>query len=160
VYFRQIKRDIEAQGEAQSSLLLATQAKRVQPAAPVTALDHAAVALEALLTRLKSAGPDERAAQAAAQALESFRAFGSDRWLSATAQLVVALGAVGVVAHPEPHEEPLEPVEPAVSKRTRTRKKRTKSKPGRTPKVPAPKPKRPRKKIGKARPRGSAKRRA
>jgi hypothetical protein len=156
-YFRQVKRDFEAHSEAQSSLLLATQAKRVQPAAAVTSLDHAAATLQDLLARMKSAAPDEKAAHAAAQALEAFRAFGSDRWLSATAQLLVALGALGALPGSEPtSEEPAPRAQRIASKRRAApRKKHPKAKTA----VPAAKPKKKRKKTGKARKRNSAKRR-
>ena len=99
-YFRQVKRDLEAaaqtEGAFRSSLSLAKQARRVHAAATATALDHAADALQALLGKLSTLSLDPAAAQALAQALESFRAFGADRWVSATAQLLVAVNALGV----------------------------------------------------------------
>jgi hypothetical protein len=97
-YFRQVKRELEAQGEVvgRSSLTLAKQAKRVHAAAPPTALDHAADSLQALLGELKNLSLDDAAAHDLKQALEAFRSFGADRWLSATAQLLVAVQALGV----------------------------------------------------------------
>ena len=54
-YFRQVKRQLEAQGDApgRSSLALAKQAKRVQPPAELAALAHASSSLQALLGQLQ-----------------------------------------------------------------------------------------------------------
>jgi hypothetical protein len=101
-YFRQVKRQLEAQGDGavRSSLALAKQAKRVHAPAQPTALDHAADTLQALLGKLSGLSLDETAARDLNQALESFRLFGADRWLSATAQLLIALNALGVAPEP------------------------------------------------------------
>lgn len=102
-YFRRVKHELEIQGDAagQSSLALAKQAKRVQPRALPTAFDKASDRLRGLLDELEGLPLDERAAQDLTQALEAFRSFGADRWVSATAQLLVALGALGVAPHPQ-----------------------------------------------------------
>ena len=109
-YFRQVKRDLEAQNEGgfRSSLALAKQARRVHAAAPATSLDHAADALQALLGELSALSLDAAARHELEHALQSFRAFGADRWVSATAQLLVAVHALGaarpaVVAPPARH---------------------------------------------------------
>jgi hypothetical protein len=95
-YFRQVKRDLEAQtGAARSSLALAKQARRVHAPASATALDRAADSLQALLGELQGLSVSAETAQELKQALESFRAFGADRWVSATAQLLVAVSALG-----------------------------------------------------------------
>jgi hypothetical protein len=103
-YFRRVKRELEAQGDGagRSSLSLATQAKRVQTPAQATALDHAADTLQALLGELSSRSLDEAAMHEVTQALEAFRAFGADRWLSATGQLLIATNALGLAPGPEP----------------------------------------------------------
>jgi hypothetical protein len=96
-YFRQVKRDLEAQNEGsfRSSLALAKQARRVHATAPATSLDHAADALQALLGELSGLSLGAAAKQELEQALQSCRAFGADRWVSATAQLLVAVNALG-----------------------------------------------------------------
>lgn len=117
-YFRQVKRDLEAQSEgARSSLSLAKQARRVHAPAQATALDHAADSLQVLLGELAALSLSGEAAQQLQQALESFRAFGADRWVSATAQLLVALAALG----PLPQSAPL--AGPPTAKITRKRKR-------------------------------------
>ena len=107
-YFRRVKRELEAQGDSagRSSLTLATQAKRVHAPAQATALDHAADSLQALLGELSALSLDETKAQDLKQALESFRAFGADRWLSATAQLLVAASALGLTRDAKPSPPP------------------------------------------------------
>jgi hypothetical protein len=97
-YFRQVKRELDAQGGAAfgSSLALAKQAKRVLPTAQATALDHAADTLQSLLGELRTVSLDEGAAHELEQALEAFRSFGADRWVSATAQLLLAVKVLGV----------------------------------------------------------------
>jgi hypothetical protein len=100
-YFRQVMRDLESQdGFNRSSLALAKQARRVERAAPATALDHAGERLEELLVELRQTPLEGRAVHDAAQALEAFKAFGADRWLSASAQLLVALSALQVAVPP------------------------------------------------------------
>lgn len=134
-YFRQVKRELDAQGGAVgSSLSLAKQAKRVMPTAQATSLDHAADALHGLLGELRSVSLDADAQREVAQALEAFRSFGADRWVSATAQLLLAVKALGV---------PLPAPAPAPRKRRPKRKK------------PAPE-----KKATKARPKKKATKRA
>ena len=94
-YFRQVKRDLEAQsGTSRSSLSLAKQARRVHAPASATALDHAADSLQGLLAELAALPLGPEAAQELKQALEAFRAFGVDRWVSASAQLLLALSAL------------------------------------------------------------------
>jgi hypothetical protein len=103
-YFRQVKRELEAQGEAvgRSSLKLAKQAKRVHAPAPATALDQAADTLQVLLGELKRLSLDDAAAHDLKRALETFQSFGADRWLSATAQLLVAANALGAASPTRP----------------------------------------------------------
>lgn len=129
-YFRRVKRELEAQGDGvgRSSLQLATQAKRVQAPAPATALDHAADTLQALLAELSTRSLDEAAMHDVKQALEAFRAFGADRWLSATAQLLVATHALGLL----PDEGP--------KRRRAASKKRRKSPKPPSRKSPKPRP--------------------
>ena len=102
-HFRQVKRELDAQGGVtfRSSLVLAKQARRVLPTAQATSLDHAAAALQSLLGELRGLSLDEQAERELAQALEAFRSFGPDRWVSATAQLLVAARALGVAPPPE-----------------------------------------------------------
>jgi hypothetical protein len=108
-YFRQVMRDLEAQGSAgRSSLSLAKEARRVQRPEQAGPLDHASEALEDVLAQLRGGALDEQTTRDAAQALEAFRAFGADRWLSASAQLLVALSALAPArsAEPEPPRRP------------------------------------------------------
>jgi hypothetical protein len=111
-YFRQVKRELELQDEAagKSSLRLAKEAKRVQGAARPTALEAAADTLQGLLLELGQAPLDEAAARDAAQALEAFRAFGAERWITAAAQLLLAArslrGALPVPTEVTPRRTP------------------------------------------------------
>lgn len=100
--FRQIKRDLDAQSGvgARSSVALAKEARRVVPTARATALDHAADELQALLVELRSLSLDEEAARELGSALEGFRSFGADRWVSATAQLLLAAKTLSVARTP------------------------------------------------------------
>lgn len=119
-YFRQVMRDLESQdGFGRSSLALAKQARRVERAAPVTALDHAGEQLEELLVELRQTPLEGQAVHDAARALEAFKAFGADRWLSASAQLLVALSALRVAVPQASAEAPAHPA----------RRRRLKSKP-------------------------------
>lgn len=156
-YFHQVMRDLEAQGGAgRSSLALAKEARRIQRSGQASPLDHASDALEDLLGQLRDGSLDEQSARDAAQALEAFRAFGAERWLSASAQLLVALSALAPARAAEP-EQP--------RRRTRTKPKAKpqpkpvapKAKPKPKPLPPTPKP-RPRKKA-KATRKSKAKRR-
>jgi hypothetical protein len=97
-------------------------------AARATALDHAADELQALLADLRSLQLEEQAARELSTALESFRSFGADRWVSATAQLLVAARALGGALKAEPVRRPAK------------RKSPSKPRPEPTPK-PKPKPK-------------------
>lgn len=134
-YFRQVMRDLEAQGGAgRSTLALAKEARRVQRSGPTSPLDHASEALEDLLRNLRAGSLDEQAARDTAQALEAFRAFGADRWLSASAQLLVALRALG--AAPAPAAEPELP-----RKRSRRRKPTRRAVAAAAPANPKPKAK-------------------
>lgn len=104
-YFRQVKLELETRVDEaeQSSLALAKQAKRVQARAVPTALDHAADSLKALLADLQRLPLGEQAMEQLAQALDAFRSFGADRWVSASAQLLLAISAVrGSHAEPTP----------------------------------------------------------
>ncbi len=150
-HFRQVKRDLEAQGgAARSSLALAKQARRVHAPASATALDLAADRLQGLLGELSELPLGPEAAQELKLALEAFRAFGVDRWVSASAQLLVALGKVG----------PLRPSPPAPRKRVKRSKPRVrKAALPRPPKKPAPKPSVPKKAAAKKPPRKKAARR-
>jgi len=106
-YFRQVKHDLEAQNtEARSSLKLAKLARRVHAPAPATALDLAAESVEALLGELSSRTLDPEAARKLELALESFRAFGVDRWVSATAQLLVAVTTLAPAGAPDETPSP------------------------------------------------------
>lgn len=157
--FRQVKRELDAQSGvgARSSVVLATEARRVFPTPRATALDHAADELQALLVELRNLSLDEQAARELGAALESFRSFGADRWVSATAQLLLAakaLSAARPVAEPAP--EPTKPkrkrkrkvVEPPVKQAKP--KAKVKPKPSPKPK-PLPKPKRKKKPKAAAR---------
>ena len=122
-HFRQVKRELDARGDGagRSSLALAKQARRVRPTAQATALDAAADTLQALLGQLSTLSLDEKAAHDLTQALESFRSFGADRWLSATAQLLVAANALGAVPQAKPARrraaaKPAKPAKPAKRK--------------------------------------------
>lgn len=119
-YFRRVKRELEAQadGAFRSSLSLATQAKRMQPPAQPTALDHAADTLQGLLADLSALSLSETAAQDLRLSLESFRAFGADRWLGATAQLLIAASALGLTT-----ATGLEAAEPAPKRRRKAPRK-------------------------------------
>ncbi|HEY6079045.1 MAG TPA: hypothetical protein VIW29_09595 [Polyangiaceae bacterium] len=105
-FFRRVKHELETQGEGAGdrSLALAKHAKRVQTRALPTALDEAVLTLNDMLGDLRGLSlPDERARELN-QALEVFRAFGADRWVSATAQLLLALSALGTldISAPQP----------------------------------------------------------
>jgi len=101
--FRQLKRELdERNAGSRSAVALAKQARRVVPTAQVTALDQAAGALQVLLAELRGLSLAEEAARELSQALEAFRSFGADRWVSATAQLLVAAKALGVTPEAEP----------------------------------------------------------
>lgn len=98
-FFRRVKVELENDGDASGSrsLGLAKRARRVQARELPTALDDAAMQLSRMLSELGSLPlPDERQQQLA-QSLEAFRAFGAERWVSATAQLLSALGALGAI---------------------------------------------------------------
>lgn len=143
--FRQVKRDLDAQSGAgaRSSVALAKEARRVLPAARPTALDHAADALQALLVELGNLSLDEPRARELGAALEGFRSFGADRWVSATAQLLIAAKTLSL-ARP-----------PAEPKRKRTKRKaKAQAKP--TPK-PKPKSKSKSKPSAKAKPKSKRK---
>jgi hypothetical protein len=142
-YFRKVKLELEAQGDVvgRSSLALAKQARRVQSTAPATALDHAAETLQALLSRPPGLPLDEPAARELTQALEAFRAFGADRWVSATAQLLVAVNALA--GAPKPQASPRRaaakkarkaPQTPVAAPRKKAAKAKTKLKAKRKPK--------------------------
>jgi cell division septation protein DedD len=137
-YFRQVMRDLESQdGFGRSSLALAKQARRIERAAPASALDHAGERLEELLDELRATPLEGQAASNAANALEAFNAFGIDRWVSASAQLLLALSALQV-AVPQPATEP----SPRPARRRPTKPKpRSKPAPRSKPKAKArPKP--------------------
>jgi hypothetical protein len=105
--FRQLKRELdERNAGSRSAVALATQARRVVPTAQATALDQAADALQVLLAELRGLSLAEEAARELSQALEAFRSFGADRWVSATAQLLVAAKALGVTPDAEPPRRP------------------------------------------------------
>lgn len=126
-YFRQVMRDLEAQdASGRSTLALAKEARRVQRSAPTSALDHAAESLEDLLVELKQGSLPGSVAHEAAQALEAFRAFGADRWLSASAQLLVALSALSA-ARPSADVAPV--IAPARAPAAKRRAKRKAAKP-------------------------------
>jgi len=139
-YFRQVKRDLEAQTaeERRSSLSLAKQARRVHAPSPPTSIELAADSLQALLAELSGLTLAESVAQELKLALESFRAFGADRWVSATAQLLVAVSALSNARPPREELPAPTPVERV------TRKKRKKRPPSRAaaPLPPPPKPRR------------------
>ncbi len=120
---RRLKRELDTQGgaTAQSSLVLAKRARRVLPSTQATALDRAADALQTLLGELRGLSLDEKAERELAQALEAFQSFGPDRWVTATAQLLVAAKALGGAPGPK-------------QSRRRARGKTTKAR-KRTPKV-------------------------
>jgi hypothetical protein len=127
-YFRQVKRDLEAEGSAvRSSLKLAKQAQRVYAPAPATTLDHAAEQLRALIGELGSVALEADAARELALSLEAFQAFGVERWVSATAQLLVAVTRFGPVGG-GPAAEPPIPV-PERKPRRMKRKARPPAKP-------------------------------
>ena len=102
-HLRRLKRELDAQGGAtsESSLVLAKRARRVVPSAQATALDGAADALRTLLGELRRLSLDENAERELVQALQAFQSFGADRWVSATAQLLVAAKAFGVAPQPK-----------------------------------------------------------
>lgn len=104
--FRQLKRELdERNAGSRSAVALAKQARRVVPTAQATALDQAAAALQVLLAELRGLSLAEEAARELSQALEAFRSFGADRWVSATAQLLVAAKALGVTPEAAPPRE-------------------------------------------------------
>jgi hypothetical protein len=100
---RRLKHELDTQGgmTSESSVVLAKKARRVLPSGPTTALDRAADALQVLLGELRGLSLDEHAERELAQALEAFQSFGPDRWVSATAQLLVAAKALGVAPPPK-----------------------------------------------------------
>jgi hypothetical protein len=150
-YFHQVMRDLEAQGSAaRSSLALAKEARRVQRTGATSPLDHATDALEDLLVQLRAGALDEQGAHDAAQALEAFRAFGADRWLSASAQLLVALRALAPARPAEPEPEP-------VRRRARRKPKRVAADPAPETKTKPRAKKRRAKAPAKARPKPAAK---
>lgn len=163
-YFRQVKRDLEAQaGASRSSLSLAKQARRVHAPAPATALDEAADRLQSLLAELASLplGPD--AAQELKQALEAFRAFGVDRWVSASAQLLVALSnltpRLGVAPLPGSASDVTPRAKAARPRAKRTARPKLEKKPKRQPAAASKKPAPATRPPKKARPRKAARRR-
>jgi len=103
-YFRNVKRELDAQGPAvhRSSLSLAKQALRVERPEVATALDDAADTLQQLLQRASELVLDPTQAEALAQSLDAFRAFGADRWVSATAHLLLAASALGATNTAKP----------------------------------------------------------
>lgn len=164
-YFRQVMRDLEAQGGAgRSSLALAKEARRVQRSGPVSPLDHASEVLEDLLSHLRAGSLDEQTARDAAQALEAFRAFGADRWLSASAQLLVALRALGASPAPaleaerprqrsrrrKPTRSAVDVAPPAKSKRRAKAKAKAPRAKAKAKAEPKPAPKKARRRAGKA----------
>ncbi len=103
-FFRRVKQELDAFSEAagQSSLTLAKRAERVERPAGPSALDDAADELRALLGRAGQLALDADATGDVKQALESFRDFGADRWVSATAQLLIAARALAPSLRTEP----------------------------------------------------------
>lgn len=130
-HFRRVKQELETQVDAPgSSLALAKQAKRVQTRALPTALDEASDQLKSMLGELESLTLEEQKAQELQRALETFRSFGAERWVAATAQLLVAVSTLGV--------KPARASEAAPSKRARSRRRAPSAKPARA-KPAAPK---------------------
>jgi hypothetical protein len=129
-YFRQVKRDVDAKREDafRSSLALAKRARRVQPSVEATALDRAGGTLQALLGELHGLSLDEKATADLRQALDAFRAFGADRWVSATAQLLIAAHTLGIAT-------------PPAAKRSRTRSSKRRRSPAPAKKAPKAPPK-------------------
>lgn len=110
-FFRKVKRDLDELSEAsgQSSLKLAKRAERVERPAEATALDDAADALKSLLGRAGQLSLEPDAARDLQRSLEGFRDFGADRWVSATAQLLMAMQTLGpalAATEPEPVPAP------------------------------------------------------
>jgi hypothetical protein len=97
-YFRRVKLELDNDGEGFSrSLGLAKRARRVQARELPTALDEAAMQLSGMLSELGTRPVAEERQQQLTQSLEAFRAFGAERWVSATAQLLSALSALGAL---------------------------------------------------------------
>jgi hypothetical protein len=146
-FFRRVKLELDAFADAagQSSLMLAKRARRVERPAEPTALDDAADRLQALLGQLSQLSLDEEKARDVQQALEAFREFGADRWVSATAQLLVAAGALTPPPPSEPAKrqrrrskpkpKPKPPAKPTSPPRAKPRKKAAKKKPAPAPKT-------------------------
>lgn len=96
-YFRGVKRDFDAEFglDGRASLSLAKHAAAVRHSSPSTALEKAATELRSRLKQLDELSLREVNSAELMQAVEGFRGFGADRWVTATAHLLVALGAVG-----------------------------------------------------------------
>ena len=95
-YFRQVKLDFDAKSalEGRSSLALAKQAATVRHSAPSTPLEKAASQLRARLQQLDQLSLDTDAQTQLISALQVFRDFGADRWVAATAHLLLAFNAL------------------------------------------------------------------
>lgn len=107
-FFRRVKQELDDAAEAsgQSSLVLARRAERMERPSGPTALDDAADELRALLARAGQLPIESEAASDVKQALDCFRDFGADRWVSATSQLLVAVRALAPSLAPLSTAEP------------------------------------------------------
>ncbi len=92
-YFRRVKQDLDAQPALRGggSLALAKKAVAVRLRTPASALEKAAKELRNQLGKLDQLSLAEEQAAELRQAIEEFRAFGTDRWVAATSHLLLAL---------------------------------------------------------------------
>ncbi len=105
-YLREVKRafDSEFGLEGRASVALAKQAAAVKHESSNSALERAAVELRSRLERVDQSSLEGLDSAALKEAVEGFRGFGVDRWVTATSHLILALRAL-----PAPPEAPPTP---------------------------------------------------
>jgi hypothetical protein len=114
-YLREVKRafDSEFGLEGRASVALAKQAAAVKHDAANSALERAAAELRSRLARVDQSSLEGLDSGALKEAVEGFRGFGVDRWVTATSHLILALRAL-----PAPHDTaPAPPARRAKAKR-------------------------------------------
>ena len=105
-YFRRVKQELDANAglTGRASLSLAKQAAIIRRSTPSTALEQAAKELRTRLEQVEGLALDAENVQELQQALEGFRGFGAERWVTATSHLLLALRALDRA--PQPSAKP------------------------------------------------------
>jgi hypothetical protein len=134
-FFRKVKLDFDTQSglDGRASLALAKQAAVVRRTTPSSALEKTAGELRARIQGLNVQRLDEERQAELQQALQAFSDFGAERWVAATSQLLLALGALDEAA---PAEATPTEAAPAPKPKRRARRAASNQKPDVTPAEP------------------------